>query len=119
MQIYWLRQFWFGEAYYTDASLHKHYHTIAFAHQPNIDAQIWLTIFSPGASWSGGAITNIGLAAAGFKSYRFINDRGEPELKEMESWSSHVRVNRIVELTAAFHVRLAWAKAEGNIYYWE
>jgi hypothetical protein len=50
VQIYWLRQFWFGEKFYDDTSLHKHYHTIAFANQPNIDAQIWLTIFSSGAT---------------------------------------------------------------------
>lgn len=119
MQIYWLRQFWFGEVNYTDTSLHKHYHTIVFASQPNIDAQIWLTIFASGATWSDGSITALGIAAAGIKSYRFINERGETELKELDSWTSHVRVNRIVELTVAFHVSLAWAKAEGNIYYWE
>jgi hypothetical protein len=44
MEIYWLRQFWFGEAFHDDTSLHKHFLTIAFANKPNIDAQIWLTI---------------------------------------------------------------------------
>jgi len=119
MQIYWLRQFWFGEVAYDDTSLHKHFHTITFAHRPNIDAQIWLTIFSTGAKWSGGAITALGLAAAGIKSYTFINDRGDTEFKELDHWESHVRIRKCVELTVAFHVSLAWAKAEGNIYYWE
>lgn len=119
MNIYWLRQFWFGEVFYDDASLHKHYHTITFANQPNIDAQIWLTIFSSGAKWAGGAITALGIAAAGIKSYRFINDTGQTELKEFDHWESHVRIKKCVELTVAFHVKLAWAKAEGNIYYWE
>jgi hypothetical protein len=30
-----------------------------------------------------------------------------------------VRIEKCVELTVAFHVKLAWAKAEGNIYYWK
>jgi hypothetical protein len=119
VQVYWLRQFWFGEKFYDDTSLHKHYHTIAFAHQPNIDAQIWLTIFSSGATFEDGAVTNLGIAAAGIKSFRFVNDRGETELTTLDAWSSHIRVERCVELTVAFHVKLAWAKAEGNIYYWE
>lgn len=119
MQIYWLRPFWFGEVSYSDTSVHKHFHTIAFAHRPNIDAQIWLTIFSSGAKWVGGNITALGIAAAGIRSYKFINDRGGLETKEFTDWHSHVRIHRCVELTLAFHVRLAWAKAEGMVYYWE
>jgi len=119
MEIYWLRPFWFGEKFYTDTSLHKHFHTIDFAHRPNIDAQIWLTIFSSGASWAGGAITAMGLAAAGIKSVKFINSGGDEEVKEFDSWQSHVRIEKCVQLTLAFHVKLAWAKAEGMIYYWE
>src|SRR5262245_41666759 len=119
MQIYWLRQFWFGEAFYTDTALHKHYHTITFANKPNIDAQIWLTIFSPGGQWSDGAITTLGLVAAGIKSFKFINSSGQTQFTELDHWESHVRIEKCVELTVAFHVSLAWAKAEGNIYYWE
>src|SRR5262245_28553123 len=119
MNIYWLRQFWFGERFYNDTSLHKHYFTIAFANRPNIDAQIWLTIFASGATYDNGAVTNLGIAAAGIKSFRFINDQDESELQEFDHWESHVRVKKCVELTVAFHVKLAWAKAEGNIYYWE
>ena len=119
MQIYWLRQFWFGEKSYSDATLHKHYHTITFANQPNIDAQIWLTIFSSGAKFSDGAITALGIAAAGIKSFKFINGEDKTETTELDHWDSHVRIERCVELTVAFHVRLAWAKAEGMIYYWE
>jgi hypothetical protein len=119
MEIYWLRQFWFGEAFHDDTSLHKHYFTITFANKPNIDAQIWLTIFSSGAKWSGGAITDLGIAAAGIKSFKFINSSDKTETKEFDSWESHVRIEKCVELTVAFHVKLAWAKAEGNIYYWK
>ena len=116
-----MRPFWFGEKYYSDTSVHKHYHTISFASQPNrpnINAQIWLTIFASGVTYEGGAITNLGVAAAGFKAYRFVNDRGEIETTTLDNWTSHVRIRRCVELTAAFSVKLAWAKAEGNIYYW-
>jgi hypothetical protein len=116
MNIYWLRPFWFNEVFYNDTSVHSHYHTITFANKPNIDAQIWLTIFSSGLKLSEGVL---GIAAAGIKSYRFINDKGGTELKEFDSWQSHVRVKKCVELTVSFKVRLAWAKAEGMIYYWE
>lgn len=119
MQIYWLRPFWFGEKAYSDATLHKHFLTLSFAHRPNIDAQIWLTIFSTGATWTGGAITALGLAAAGIRSIKFINGQGGTEVKQFDHWESHVRIERCVELTLAFHVQLAWAKAEGMIYYWE
>ena len=30
-----------------------------------------------------------------------------------------MKVRQGVELTVAFHVKLAWAKAEGNIHYWK
>jgi hypothetical protein len=119
MNIYWLRPFSFGQHTYSDTSVHKNYGTITFATRPNIDAYVWLTIVSPGAAYSRGAVTSVGMAAAGFRSYRFVNARGEIELKELDQWEAHVRVEKIVELTAAFHVRLAWAKAEGTIYYWE
>ena len=119
MDIYWLRPFWFGQRSYSDTSLHKDYFTISFANRPNIDAHVWLTIMAPGATFAGGAVTALGAAAAAFKSYRFINSRGETEVRELDQWEAHVRVEKCVELTVAFHVRLAWAKAEGLIYYWE
>jgi hypothetical protein len=119
MNIYWLRKFWFGQRSFSDTSLHKDYLTIAFANRPNIDAQVWLTVVSPGATYADGAVTALGTAATAFKSYRFINARGESEFRELDQWEAHVRVERCVELTVAFHVRLAWAKAEGMIYYWE
>jgi hypothetical protein len=119
VNIYWLRQFWFNQRYFSDTALHKDYLTITFANRPNIDAQIWLTILSPGATFSGGAVTAVGTAAAGIKSYRFINASGVSEFKELSDWEAHVRIEKCVELTVAFHVRLAWAKAEGMIYYWE
>ena len=119
MDIYWLRPFWFGQRSFSDTTVHKDYFTISFANRPNIDAQVWLTIMAPGATYADGAVTALGVAAAGFKSYRFINTRGETEVKELDQWEAHVRVEKCVELTVAFHVRLAWAKAEGMIYYWE
>ena len=114
MEIYWLRQFWFGEAFHDDTSVHKHYFTITFANKPNIDAQIWLTIFSTGAKWSGGAITDLGIAAAGIKSFKFINSNGNTETTEFHSWESHVRIKKCVELTVAFHVKLTCSKVRAR-----
>jgi hypothetical protein len=53
MKITYLREFWFGDRVYNDTANHPHYHTVRFADRPNIDAQIWLTIVSPGATFSG------------------------------------------------------------------
>jgi hypothetical protein len=119
MEIEFLRQFWFTPKYYTDQTVHKHYGTIRFANRPNIDAQIWLTIFSPGASWDNGAITAMGTAATGIKSCAFVNDQDEIEVQEFTTWKSSIRVERVVDLTVALNVRLAWAGAEGMIHYWK
>lgn len=119
MEIYWLRPFWFGDVSYNDATTHKHYFTISFAYKPNIDAQIWLTTFSTGAKWSEGAITDLGIATAGIKSVKFINSNGDTETKEFTTFDAHVRIEKCVELTVFMHVKLAWAKAEGMIYYWK
>lgn len=119
MNIYWLRSFWFGDVAYSDTNNHPHYLTIRFANRPNIDAQIWLTIMAPGATFSGGAVTAIGTAAAGIKSYAFVDARGQIQVQTFDHWVGTVRVERIVDLTVALHVRLAWAKADGMIYYWE
>jgi hypothetical protein len=113
MNIYWLQEFWFFQKYYTDTSLHKHYFTIEFP-KVDIDAQIWLTIFSPGVNFDQGVT---GIAAAGVKSYRFVDQNGVTQYKEPPNWDAHVRVQRCTEITFAFHVRLAWAKAEGIIYW--
>jgi hypothetical protein len=116
MQITALRRFWFSTQYYTDTDVHKDYLAIQFTDRPNIVAQIWLTIFSPGIAYENGIV---GGAAAGFKSFAFINAAGRPEVKELTEWTSGIRVEQIVNLTMTFHVRLAWAKAEGIMYYWE
>ena len=113
MNIYWLQPFWFGERYYTDTAAHKNFFTVALP-EVDIHAQIWLTIFSPGLNFDEEAL---GLAAAGIKSYRFKDSDGVLQLKELDSWSSHIWIDRCVEITFAFHVRLAWAKAEGMIYW--
>ncbi|MBX7435469.1 hypothetical protein JDV09_25735 [Mycobacterium sp. Y57] len=118
MNITYLREFWFGEKFYNDTASHPHYYTVRFADRPNIDAQIWLTILSPGATFSGGAVTAIGSAAAGVKSYASVNAQGQIETHESTNWDAHARVEKVVDITFAFHVRLAWAKAEGQIYYW-
>ena len=113
MNIYWLQEFWFSEKYHTDASLHKHYFTIQLP-EVNIDTQIWLTIFSTGLNYDQGVL---GLAAAGIKSYRFVDQNGVKQYKELTNWEAHLWVDRCIEITYAFHVRLAWAKAEGMIYW--
>lgn len=113
MNIYYLQKFWFSEKYYTDTSVHKHYFTIDLP-EVDIDAQIWLTIFSPGLKSDPGVL---GLAAAGVKSYRFLDKNGVTNHQELTNWESHLRVERCMQVTFAFHVRLAWAKAEGIIYW--
>lgn len=118
MNITFLREFWFGDRVYSDTANHPHYHTVRFTDRPNIDAQIWLTIVSPGATFSGGAVTAIGSAAAAVKSYAFVNAQGQIETRDAANWDAHAFVERVVDITFAFHVRLAWAKAEGQIYYW-
>jgi hypothetical protein len=118
VNVYWLRKFWFGPTYYSDTVNHPHYHTVRFANQPNIDAQIWLTIFSPGIRFEGGGPTAAGSAAAGIKGYAFVNAEERMEEKILDTWESSVRIERAVDITFAFHVRLAWAKADGMIYYW-
>jgi hypothetical protein len=114
MDIYYLRKFWFGERYFTDTVVHPNYFTVDIP-EANIDAQIWLTILSPGVNLDE-RVT--GLAAAGVKSFRFIDPEGLPRFQEVSDWQSHVRVERCTAITFAFHVRLAWAKAKGMIYYW-
>jgi hypothetical protein len=118
VNINFLRPFWFGEKVYSDTTNHPHYHTIRFANRPNIDAHIWLTILSPGATYSGGAVTAIGHAAAGIKSFTFVDDNGQIQSQTLNQWEAHVRITRVVDLTVTLHVRLAWAKAEGTILYW-
>jgi hypothetical protein len=113
MNIHYIQKFWFGERYYTDTAWHAHYHTIQLP-DVNIDAQIWLTILSPGLNMDEGVL---GGAAAGIKSFRFIDKEGQTQFQEFDHWESHLRVERCTELTVAFHVRLAWAKAEGIIYW--
>ena len=114
MNIYHLQKFWFGERRFTDTGLHPDYFTVDIP-EANIDAQIWLTIFAPGVNFDE-RVT--GLAAAGVKSFRFIDSGGLPQFQELSHWESHVRVERCTAVTFAFHVQLAWAKAEGMIYYW-
>lgn len=118
MNVHWLRPFWFGGVYYTDSSEHHDYLTIRFKNRPNVDAQVWLDIVSPGATFQGGAVTMLGTAAAGFKSYAWVDDQGEIQSQTFDHWVSSVRVERIVDLTVVFNVRLAWASADGMIYYW-
>ena len=115
MNLYWLRSFWFGTYYYSDNSLHKHYFTVTFANRPNVDAHIWLTIFSPGID-----IANqvTGTAAAGVKSYRYIDDDGNEATQSFDDWVSHARVRKCLEITFSFHIQRAWSRAEGQIIYW-
>jgi len=113
MNIYYIQKFWFGERYYTDTQWHKDYFTIQLP-QVNIDAQLWLTIFAPGLNFDGGVLGGV---AAGVKSYRYIDTKGKTQYQELDHWESHLRIERCVEVTFALHVRLAWAKAEGIIYW--
>src|SRR5580765_1409175 len=105
MNIYYIQKFWFAEKYYTDTAIHKHYLTVELP-KINIDAQIWLTIFSPGINFDQG---RSGIAAAGIKSYRYIDTNGFLQYQEFTSWESHLRVNQCMEITFAFTVSLAWA----------
>ena len=113
MNIYFLQEFWFGEHYYTDTDVHKDYFTIQLP-KVNIDAQIWLTILGPGINFDAGVV---GMAAAGVKSYRYVDANGTTQYQEFTEWQGHVWVDNCVELTFALAVQLAWAKAEGMIYW--
>jgi len=113
MIIDYLQEFWFGERYYTDTSWHKDYFTVELP-KVNIDAQIWLAILSVGLKLDEGVL---GGAAAGVKSYRFVDTDGITRFRELDQWQGHLWVDNCVEITFAFHVRLAWAKAEGMIYW--
>jgi hypothetical protein len=119
MNVYWLRAFWFGEEWYSDGVQHADYLTVRFADRPNIFAQVWLNIFAPGGSYAGRSVTGLGLAAAGFKGYTYIDDEGVQQEQIYDYWVGSVRVERIVDLTVALHVQHALAKADGMIYYWE
>ena len=114
MYIYHLQEFWFGAKYFSDLEDHHDFITVDLP-LVNIDAQIWLTIVSQGFNIEERVV---GLAAAGVKSYRFIDAAGFPQYRELREWQSNVRVERCTEITFRFTVRLAWAKAEGMIYYW-
>jgi hypothetical protein len=118
--IDWLRPFWFGQKTYSDLSVHAHYFSIYFANQPNIEAQIWLDLFSPGATYSNGAVTALGAAAAGFYFYSYVDpiQGSVPVSLSPGPWTSRVRAERVYLLTAWLHVRLASAKADGMIHYW-
>jgi hypothetical protein len=121
MDIYWLQPFWFGQHTYNDTTVHAHYLTIHFSGFPNIEAQVWLDLFSPGAKYSGGAVTALGSAAAGFYGYVYKDAATglyHPMFLSYGPWESRLRVERVVYLTIRFHVRLASAKADGMIYYW-
>ena len=61
----------------------------------------------------------IGTAAAGIRRYRYIDENGKEAVQEFDDWVSHARVRQCIEITFAFHVVKAWAKAEGNILYWK
>lgn len=113
MNIYYLQKFWFTEVYYTDTDVHSHYYTVELP-KINIDAQIWLTIFGPGVNLEE---RKAGIAAAGIKSYSFIDREGIAKYHEFNTWESHVRVEQCTQITFSFKVMLAWAKAEGIIYW--
>jgi len=113
VNIFYIQKFWFAERYYTDTDWHPDYLTVQLP-TVNIDAQIWLTIFSPGVHYDPDAT---GGAAAGVKSVRFIDDNGQNQYQELTNWESHIRIARCTEITFSFGVRLAWAKAEGVIYW--
>jgi hypothetical protein len=113
MDIYYIQKFWYGEHYYTDTTVHKDYFTIQLP-KVNVDAQIWLTILGPGINFDEGVV---GLAAAGVKSYRYVDSNGVTQYQELSNWESHLRISNCVEITFSFAVQLAWAKAEGIIYW--
>jgi hypothetical protein len=113
VNIQYIQKVWFGDVYYGDTDLHRHYHTVELP-QVDVDAQIWLTILSPGANLDQGVT---GLAAAGIKSYSYVDAVGRPLYVEPDGWQSHLRVEQCTGITFAFHVQLAWAKAEGIIYW--
>jgi hypothetical protein len=120
MRIYWLQQFWFGDVVYNDTDNHPHYGTIRFEGRPNIDAQAWLTTLSPGAKFSGGAVTAIGGAAVRIVFAQFVDDQGFSRTETtFGNWESHIRLSQAIIVQWEFNVRLAWAKAEGMIYWWE
>jgi hypothetical protein len=113
MNIYWLQKFWFHERRHTDTQVHRHFLTVDLP-EVNIDAQIWLTAFSPGRNVEEQIM---GAAAAGVKSFRFIDSNGLMQFRELDSWQGNVRVERCIQIMFAFHVQFAWAKAEGMIYW--
>src|SRR5215212_2344152 len=113
MNIYYLQKFWFHERRHTDAALHRHFFTVDLP-EVNIDAQIWLTIFSPGISFDEQVA---GYAAAGVKSFRFIDSNGLTQFQELESWQGSVRVERCIQIMFELAVQFATAKAEGMIYW--
>ena len=115
MEVYWIQWFHFSAKYYADNSEHKHYHTVKFSSERNIQANIWLTLFSPGIDLPNNVI---GIAAAGVHSYRHINENGDEVLVKNDTWISFAQVRRCLEITFAFHIVKAWAKAEGLIFHW-
>lgn len=120
MNIYRLRPFWFAPRNYSDLTEHVHHLTINFTNRPNIEAQTWIDLFSPGAKYSNGQVTALGSAAAGFYSYVYQDPQfgTAPVLLTATDWVSRLNIQKVISLTARFHQRLSMAKADGMIYYW-
>src|SRR6476659_10042956 len=102
MNIYWLRPFWFAARSYSDLAEHVHHLTINFANRPNIEAQTWLDVFSPGAKYSNGAVTGLGSAGAGFYSYVYEDPQfgTAPVLLSSTNWVARLGIQKAISLTA-------------------
>jgi hypothetical protein len=114
VNIYWLQTFWFGETLNNSTNTQMNYMTIDLPNV-NIYANIWLSIFSQGFDFNNKIA---GLAAAGIKGYGYIDKNGIQRSQELDHWESHLYIEKCISIKFAFHVRMAWAKAEGMIYWY-
>jgi hypothetical protein len=118
VEIYQQRMFSWSQIVNPDDYWYPSYMTLRFAAHPNITAQLWLTGFWPGISWSDGAITALGAVVAGIKSVTYDVEGDGNKTATFADVRASIRVERIVSLRMFLNVRFATAKAEGIITYW-
>jgi hypothetical protein len=118
MQVYYLQRFWFYNVYNSGTTPQTHHYTMTFDPPVTVKGQIFLNILSQGVSFDQKVV---GLAAAGVKSYTYVDNNGQEQTVDFagQDPSGSIFVTNITSVTWFLTVTLAWAGAQGMIYYIE
>jgi len=116
VQIYYLQRFWFYNVYNSGTTQQNHQYTMTFDPPVTVKGQIFLNLLSPGVSFDS---NTVGVAVACVKKYTYIDNNGHEQTVDYtgQDPSGSIYVTNITSLTWELVVTLAWAGAQGMIYY--